>query len=78
MSLKLKAFTKTAGMFAAVSLSSCVLVLILNSVPQAWIPYIFITFLVCFLFWVAYSFNLATLESQEKLKKIAEEYTEKA
>lgn len=78
MSLKLKAFTKTSGMFAVSSLVALSIVWILNNVPQDWIPVFFIIFLVGFLFWVAYSFNLAQLKAEEKLKEISEKYSKNA
>ena len=71
MSVKLRALSYTAGIFAAVSIGAVALVEILKMLPQEWIPNIFIGALLVGLFKFVYDMVKLNLEYKDKLAEIA-------
>ena len=70
MSIKLRALSYTAGIFAAVSIGAAALVEILKMLPPEWIPKIFIGVLIVALFKFVYDMVKLHLEYKDKLAEI--------
>lgn len=70
MSIKLRALSYTAGIFAAVSVGAVALVEILKMLPQEWVPNIFIGALIAMLFKFVYDIVKINLEYRDKLAEI--------
>ena len=70
MNLKLRAFSYTAGIFAGGAIVGLALVQILEMLPPAWIPYMFVGALMVLLFNFCYAITKAHLEYKAKLEEI--------
>ena len=71
MSIKVRAFSYTTGIFACVSIGAMALIEILKMLPQEWVPNIFALFLIALLFKGVYEIVKINLEYKEKLAEIA-------
>jgi uncharacterized membrane protein YfcA len=71
MSIKLRAFSYTAGIFAAMTVGALALVEILKMLPQEWVPNIFAGVLIALLFKFVYEMVKLNLEYKDKLAEIA-------
>ena len=72
MSIKLRAFSYTTGIFACVSVGAMALIEILKMLPQEWVPNIFISVLIALLFKFVYDMVRINLEYRAKLEEIAQ------
>jgi hypothetical protein len=71
MSIKLRAFSYTAGIFAAGAIAGLALIQIIEMLPATWIPYIGAGAVLALLFNFCYSITKAHLEYRAKLEEIA-------
>lgn len=71
MSIQIRAFLQAVGIFAAIGVSSLVLVNIMNLVPQEYYFGIAMTALGLMGFYLVYSICRAQLEYRAKLEEIA-------
>lgn len=70
MNIKLRALSYTAGIFALGSIVGLGLIQLIELLPAAWIPYIFIGILIAMLFNFCYAVTKAHLEYRAKLEEI--------